>query len=336
MRLACALSGWMLVACGSSNMPPATTAAGSGGAGVGAAGKPAAGGGGAPAASAGQGGRSQGGAGASSGAGAGGAAAGAAAAAGASGRAAAGGGGGGGALASGPSKCPNAEFLLCDGFEGDKIDSALWTTMQTAPALDTMHAARGSRALHMHTTATGASGLTTTKIFPVAAGRYYGRMFVYIEALPTSPQWAHWTLVGANPTQGKGEIRVGGQYDGKINRWGVGTDQGPTGDWTNLDEDPKNAVQPVPEKAWVCVEWMHDSDNDETSFYLDGVEHPSLHTTADVKHMGNADVKYEIPELGSVWVGFWNYNQNKPVTPSQFDVWIDEVAFDDARIGCDK
>lgn len=228
---------------------------------------------------------------------------------------------------------------MCDGFEAAEIDRTLWGNMQTAPKLDTLHAARGSKALHLSTTATGASGLTTRKSFPVDTGHYYGRMFVYFDGLPTSPQWAHWTVVGANPyanSGNTGEIRVGGQYDGKINRWGVGTDRGPTGDWTNLDGDPKNAVQPVAEKKWLCIEWLHDWANDETKFYLDGVEHPSLNTTRDVKHLGNADVPYEIPELGSVWVGFWNYNQGKPVTPDHFDVWIDEVAFDDQRIGCEN
>jgi hypothetical protein len=236
---------------------------------------------------------------------------------------------------SGASRCADSQLLFCDGFEGASIDDGAWQAMQTKPALDTLHVARGSKALHMHTTATGASGLTATKFFANTSGHYYGRLFVYFDALPTSPQWAHWTIVGANPKTGEGEIRVGGQYDGKINRWGVGTDHGPTGDWTNLDGDPAGAVKSVPLQQWHCVEWLHDWDKDITKLYIDGEEHPSLDTTADVKHQTNPTVKFELPELSSVWVGFWNYDQKKPVTPSAFDVWIDEVAFDDERIGCD-
>lgn len=261
---------------------------------------------------------------------------GAAPTAGAGGAAAGSGGSVAGAFASGPSRCEGSELLLCESFETEELDDSTWAPKLMRPTVDDTRAARGSKSLYVHTGATGAAGIETKKIFPRPEGRYYGRMFVYFDALPTAPQWAHWTIAGANPTNGSGEIRVGGQQDDKIERFGVGTDQGPTGDWTNLDKDPDGKGKPVPLKQWLCVEWLHDWANDVTRFYLDGTEHPSLATTKDVDHGGNSGVPYEIPELGSVWVGFWNYDQNKPVTPSEFDIWIDEVAFDDERIGCDR
>jgi hypothetical protein len=237
----------------------------------------------------------------------------------------------------GSSRCSSLNALVCDGFETGKLDAAIWKTKFQAPTFDTTRAARGTTSLHLSTTATGNSGIETSKIFPATKNSYYGRMFVWFEALPTSPQWAHWTIVGANPAAASsitGEIRVGGQYDGKLNRFGVGTDGGPTGDWTNLDGDPKSGASPVPLGSWICVEWLHKGDTNETRFWWDGVEHPSLDTTRDTAHQGNASVKYDLPTFGSVWVGFWNYNQNKPVVPDHFDVWIDEVALDAERIGC--
>ena len=262
------------------------------------------------------------------------------AAAGQSGVGPAAGSGGANGPPSGPSRCPNPDLLLCDGFESG-IDKTTWRNKLAAPTVDDMHVARGAKALHVHTGATSGAGLETSKLFPSLPGHYYGRMFVYFDALPTSPQWAHWTIVGSNPVAGssdQSEIRVGGQHDGKIERFGVGTDHGPTGDWTNLDQDPAGGAMPVPLKRWLCIEWLHDWERDETRFYLDGVEHPSLHTTRDVKHpgSGNQNVKFDIPQLGSMWVGFWNYDQGKAVTPTQFDTWIDEVALDDERIGCDR
>jgi hypothetical protein len=234
----------------------------------------------------------------------------------------------------GASRC-SAALLLCDGFEAAAIDKSVWQTKFTAPTLDSTRAARGSQSLHFSTSATGSSGIETSKIFPTAKNAYYGRMFVYFDALPTSPQWAHWTIAGAKGTSVAGEIRVGGQFDGKINRFGVGSDGGPTGDWTNLDADPQSGGSTqVPEDRWLCVEWLHDGAADESRFFLDGVEHPSLHTNRDVKHGGTASAKYDLPDMTAVWVGFWNYDQGKTVVPSHFDVWIDEVAFDDERIGC--
>jgi hypothetical protein len=217
------------------------------------------------------------------------------------------------------------------------LDSAKWSTLQSRPVLDNTRAARGEKSLHVHTGATGASGIETKSIFPRSEGHYYGRMFVYFGALPTAPQWAHWTIVGANGSDNSaGEVRLGGQHDGKIERFGVGTDHGPSGDWTNLDDDPKGAAEAVPLEEWLCIEWLHDWANHETKFYLNGEEHPSLATTANVKHGGNSGVQFELPEVAKVWVGFWNYDQGKSVTPKEFDLWIDEVALDAERIGCDK
>jgi hypothetical protein len=233
----------------------------------------------------------------------------------------------------GASRCTSS-LSLCDGFEGAALDKSVWQTKFTAPTLDNTRAARGNQSLHFSTSATGAAGIEVSKLFPTANNNYYGRLFVYFDALPTSPQWAHWTIIGAKGSGVAGEIRVGGQFDGKTNRFGVGSDGGPTGDWTNLDADAFGGSTQIREDQWLCVEWQHDGATDQSRFYLDGVEHPSLGTTRDVKHGGNASTKYDLPDITAVWVGFWNYDQGKTVTPNHFDVWIDEVAFDEERIGC--
>jgi hypothetical protein len=44
---------------------------------------------------------------------------------------------------------------------------------------------------------------------------------------------------------------------------------------------------------------MHKGDTNETRFWWDGVEHPSLATTRDVKRGGNGRVKYELPTFGA-------------------------------------
>jgi hypothetical protein len=227
---------------------------------------------------------------------------------------------------------------LCEDFESGTLDSARWKAMYKLPSIDEAHAARGKKALHVHTEATSPSGITTSTIFPTPDDNYWGRMFVYFDALPKEPTWAHWTIMGAQPTSSspiQGEVRVGGQLDTKQNRFGVGTDGGPTGDWTNLDADPKQA-RAVPEGSWVCLEWQHDTAHDVTRFFWDGVEHPSLGTTTETKHGGNSDVPFELPTFGSLWFGFFNYDQHKTVTPDHFDVWIDEIALDGERIGCER
>ncbi len=226
----------------------------------------------------------------------------------------------------GDSRC-SAEFLLCEDFEGTSLDGDKWSTMGSAPTFDSTRAARGERSGHFRTTDNGLMLIRNSSIFPVPDNRYYGRLFVYFDALPSAPRWAHWSVVGAQGAE-EAEIRVGGQFDGELNRFGVGTDHGPTGDWTRLDEDSDD---PVPVREWLCLEWLHDGSSDETRFWVNEEERASLRTSAD-DHGGEETEQYLLPEFESAWVGFWQYATG--VTPDAFDVWIDEVVLDDERVGC--
>jgi hypothetical protein len=319
------------VATGGSPTGGASGSAGSGGAGTGgsAAGSGATGG-------AGSGGETTAGAGGNAAGGKGGSSGGAGKG-GTGGKAGTGGGAAGGAGGFstdrdeffGASRC-SSEFSLCEDFEQTSLNTTRWRVQGPAPTIDSTRAARGMRSAHFHTEDNGLSLIHATSIFPAANNTYWGRMFVYFDTMPTAPMWAHWTIAAAVGSGNEAEIRVGGQWDGMENRFGVGTDHGPTGDWTNLDEDPGD---PVPVDTWVCVEWLHKGDTNETRFYWDGVEHPSLHTTA-TEHGGTQSEDYLMPEFESVFVGWWLYQAG--TTPPEFDVWIDEVALDGERIGCSR
>ena len=231
----------------------------------------------------------------------------------------------------GDSRCATAGVVLCEDFEADSLDTDRWTPRGAAPDIDDALAARGAHSAHFHTVDNGLQYISQTETFPAPNNTYYVRMFVWFDSMPTEPDWAHWTVSGAVGDGNDSEIRVGGQFDpneGK-NLFGVGTDGGPTGDWTNLDGD--DGSQPVPEQSWVCLEWMHKGDTNETKFWWDGVEHPSLHTTESMH--GGSDDPYTLPEFNEMWVGWWLYQEG--TNPPEFDVWIDEVAIDYARIGCD-
>jgi hypothetical protein len=226
----------------------------------------------------------------------------------------------------------SAGFDLCEDFESGMFDEEIWELAGTEQAsVDDTRAARGEYSAHFHTADNGHSLIRTRAIFPATDNTYFGRMFVYFDSMPTAPEDAHWSVSGAQgPDAEEFEVRVGGQYDGSVNRFAVGSDHGPTGDWTNKDEDPGDAV---PVREWVCLEWMHRGDTHETRFFWDGVEHPSLYTSA-TEHGGDQAEDYELPEFASVWFGWWLYQPE--TVPAEFDVWIDEIALDAERIGCDK
>ncbi|CAN5687893.1 hypothetical protein BH09MYX1_BH09MYX1_35560 [soil metagenome] len=231
----------------------------------------------------------------------------------------------------GASRCGTAGLLLCDDFESGTLDTSTWKVTGTAPKIDAVNAARGTKALHVSITGNGASYIKETKTFPIANDTYWGRMFVYFHQQPKAPMtYSHWTFAGATGTGVTGEIRLSGQLQNGKNLFGVGTDSGNdpngTGDWTSSDKD--NGPKMVPLDEWLCIEWMNDGAKSETRFYWDATEHASLFTSKTV-HGGNTK-PYLFPQFTAQWVGWQEYQ----ASTLPFELWIDEVAIDGARIGC--
>ncbi len=237
----------------------------------------------------------------------------------------------------GASRCADAHVQLCEDFESGVLDAKTWSTRGTRPVIDGLQHARGAKALHVSVMGNGMSAIAETKTFPATNNDYFGRAFVYFESLPTPATgytYSHWTLLAASGTKVSGEIRVSGQMQNGASYWGVGTDNrvdpDGTGDWTNSDKDPNGKPAPVPTGQWLCVEWMHKGSTNETSFWWDAVEHPSLHTTPSTPHGGNKTEPIILPQFTNVWLGWAEYQP----TTEPFELWLDEIAIDPARIGC--
>lgn len=233
----------------------------------------------------------------------------------------------------GSSRCAQAGVQLCEDFESGSLNKTIWTVEGTPPVIDGMQHARGNSALHITQPGNGLSYIKETKTFPEMNDTYWGRIFVFFRSLPATPlTYAHWTFIAASGTGVSGEIRVSGQLQNGGNFFGVGTDNrvddAGTGDWTNSDRDPPNEPVAVPLNQWLCIEWLHKGDTNETRFYWDGVEHPSLSTSAAI-HGGNTN-PFLLPQFTSVWIGWQEYQ----TTTESFELWIDEIAIDSARIGC--
>lgn len=234
----------------------------------------------------------------------------------------------------GNTRCAKAGVQLCEDFESGTLDTATWTVNGTAPVIDGLQHARGLKALHITKAGNGSSYIKETKTFPEPADTYFGRAFVYFHALPSTPgmTYAHWTFIAASGTGVAGEIRVSGQLQNGKNLFGVGTDNrvqdAGTGDWTNSDKDPNGMPAAVPVDQWMCIEWMHKGDTSETRFWWNAVEHPSLYTSPSM-HGGNTN-PFILPEFDNVWIGWDEYQ----ASTENFEMWVDEIAIDGARIGC--
>ena len=233
----------------------------------------------------------------------------------------------------GSSRCASAKVQLCEDFESGTLDTKTWTVGGTMPTIEGTEHARGARALHIKRVGNGNSYIKETKTFPAVSNRYWARMFVRFTQLPGAPMtYSHWTIAAASGTKVAGEIRIGGQLQSGRNLFGVGTDNRSeptgTGDWTNSDKDPSGMPRAVPTNEWMCLEWLHDGEKNETKFFWDGVEHPSLATT-ESKHGGNSN-PYILPQFTNVWFGWAEYQ----TATQTFELWIDEIAIDRDRIGC--
>ncbi len=244
----------------------------------------------------------------------------------------------------GASRCAQAKVQFCEDFESGTLDTTTWKTGGTpAPVIDELQAARGKKALHFSKDGNGNTTVAETKTFPAMNGKYWGRAFVYLNAMPKQVDaftYSHWTIIAATGAVVDGEVRIGGQMQKRfggatsLNYWGVGTDnrnqaEG-SGDWTNADNDPAGAAKPVAEKEWTCLEWMGDYTADATKFFIDGVEHPSLATTPATKHGGNPDKPFLLPEFNRIWFGWAEYQ----ATTQKFELWFDEIMLDPERMGC--
>jgi hypothetical protein len=233
----------------------------------------------------------------------------------------------------GASRCTGSGLKFCDDFEGTQIDPG-WTDKEGTLELDgTNPAMRGQKSLHVRTTNGSPSIMAHRASFPMPNERFWTRMFVKIKNLPT-PDWAHWSIMWMIPQGQQWSVvehrAVGGQNQSdKKFYWAVGTDQGSSGDWTNIDTSSTVQLD-----KWTCVETLVDSNQDISQVYRDGVEIKGLGTTRATMHAGNSSTPYDIPALRTLWLGFFYYQAE---TPGQsYDVWIDSFALDGERIGCTR
>jgi hypothetical protein len=235
----------------------------------------------------------------------------------------------------GASRCAQAGVKLCEDFESGTLDTATWSVNGAAPVIDGVQHARGAKALHITVNGNGPSYIKETKSFPATNDTYWGRIFVWFDSLPVvngAFTYAHWTFAAATGTNVPGEIRLSGQLQNGKNLFGVGTDNrttNGTGDWTLSDKDPMNMPVAVPTKQWLCIEWLHKGDTNETRFFWDAVEHPSLYTTS-TKSGSTTGKPYILPQFNALWVGWQEYQ----TTTEKFEMWVDEIAVDSQRIGC--
>ena len=229
------------------------------------------------------------------------------------------------------SGCSGRELLLCEDFEGTAVGSVPsgWTRHGDLAAVSGDDAHGGARALRL-----GAAANSERRIYHDASllgSAHWGRIYYKVET-PVPDAFVHSTMVsltGKGPQNGNSDYRpidtvkqakdtpdVGGRHNFIFNVQIIGSSEFGTETSYDYTFDAK----------WHCAEYHIQASNQSYELYLDGEKILGFEHSAG--NYDDSDIPSSFDELRVGWI---NYQSAAP----GFTAWIDDVAFDDMRIGCE-
>jgi hypothetical protein len=235
--------------------------------------------------------------------------------------------------------CSGSGLLFCEDFNELPAGAAVsphWTddTQQGTLTVEPIYPGSRTLVLHAHTVGNGRALLSINN-FSAPGNSFYGRMWVKVNAFPVAPSFAHFILVQATGTGSTEMVRpVGGQYvqaqflkNGGPSRslWGIGSDGGATGDWTNW----KESATAVPD-WWQCIQWSMLAAGNRVQMTVDGIANPDLVVSTN-SHGGN-QVPFTLPTVNKIEIGWWLFQAGPQ--PLSFDAYFDNIALSSAPLSC--
>jgi hypothetical protein len=226
-----------------------------------------------------------------------------------------------------------AGFDVCESFESTELGALPagftlegYGNRQVGASAD--RARRGARSLKIQV---GAQAAVTAWLTRGGLGalktQHFGRAFFRIEG-PAPSQFVHFDLFqGSGPyAEHTNLVRYASTGTGagtKQGNWSFIYNVQPSGNGAGSEfgtEGDRSAHPRVDD--WMCLEWSFDASEQDARYYLDGAAIEYLHIDNE---------RAEIPVFDSLSVGFGKYQNT-----DAFLVYIDEVAFDGERIGCNN
>jgi hypothetical protein len=227
--------------------------------------------------------------------------------------------------------CAGRDLIICEDFEdtdvGDVPDG--WERHGSLIAVNDDDARGGSRSLKISPAAQ-----EERRIYHDASllgAQHWGRIHYKVQT-PTPDAFVHATMVsllGDGPENGLSDYRpidtikqnietpdVGGRHNFIYNVQIIGKSEfgTETGYDYTFDEE------------WHCAEYHIQASNQSYVLYLDGEDILSFENGAG--NYDDSDIPNVFDELRVGWIEYQN-------DPPGFTAWIDDIAFDDERIGCE-
>jgi len=224
----------------------------------------------------------------------------------------------------GPSQCTAGKYAICEDFEATAVGAVPtgWTKHGNA-AVASDQAARGMHSLKISAAASG-----ERRIYADASklgSGHWGRIFYRVE-LPVPTVFVHSTLVGlqgVGPSGGNGEYRVVDTVKDATGKHQFLYNVQPGG----AEFGKGSAYNWMFDGQWHCAEWHIDNPTQSFQFFYDGVEVTQIALSNGMGSYKGTDIP---PVFSQVHVGWNNYQSAAP----GFVAWVDEVAMDPSRIGC--
>jgi hypothetical protein len=224
-------------------------------------------------------------------------------------------------------------FAVCESFETTELGTlpsgfTLAGYGNRQVGVSASRALRGARALELQIPAQGAvTAWLTRKNLGELGATHFGRAFFRVES-PAPTEFVHFDLVeGSGPFAGhNNSVRYASTGTGagtKQSNWSFIYNVQPSGDGAGPEfgsEGDRSAHARVDD--WMCLEWSFDASEQVAQYYLDG---------AAIDYLRIEGERAEIPVFDSLAVGFGKYQNT-----GAFLVYIDEVALDGERIGCNN
>jgi hypothetical protein len=229
------------------------------------------------------------------------------------------------------STCDQGTFDVCESFEAGTPGQLPqgWTLSGYGTrtlGIVTDQAARGANSLRIDIAGSQGAvvGMMKRENLGSLASKHYGRMFYRIEG-PGVSEFIHFDVLEAVGPWMTWENGVRFASTGT----GVGTT---TSNWSWIynvqpgsgggaefgSEGDRSAHPRVDE--WMCLEWSFDADAQEAQYFHDGAPIEYLHIDTE---------RSEIPVFTSISVGLQKFQNTGALR-----AWVDEVALDGERIGC--
>jgi hypothetical protein len=236
-----------------------------------------------------------------------------------------------------------ADLPLCEDFESYDVGqtpNGIWQKQGGGSAtVDTTRPFRGEQSVHLVTGESEGGRVwlhtETDEVFPTR--HFFGRFWLYLDALPTTE--VHWDMIEAQGTADEPAawddpfeiaLRYGGQLDENLlanfETPGSYSGDGPRTDCAKFSETR------MPFGRWACMEWELDSDAEVMRFWLDGdaVEDLEVRKVGTQCISDGTDGVWSYPTFESLnigWREWWEAGSR--------ELWIDEIAVANERIGCD-